>query len=226
MSTKGQKTKRRTEHLNTIQYKYYIYTEGTKTEPNYFNGFKRNLSPVYKNLVQISIVPKGEGTIKILDAAHRQVRSQNIESGMIWCVYDKDDFPDQDFNSVPQKMAQYNKKKSTLQYYPAWSNECFEIWFVWHFSEYVSDNGRDAYYDFLDKKMSEIGVKEYKKNLEHIFDILYKNGNPKLAIQRAKNSLKDTKEIQPSQIIPGSTVYQLVEELAQYLPEDIKIKFI
>lgn len=51
-------------------------------------------------------------------------------------------------------------------------------------------------------------------------------GNPKLAIRYAKRIIKDGQGKTPTEIAPGTKVYELVEELVKYLPEETKNKFI
>lgn len=45
------------------------------------------------------------------------------------------------------------------------------------------------------------------------------HGNPKLAIRYAKRIIKDGEGKTPTEIALGTKVYELVEELARYLPE-------
>ena len=60
--------------------------------------------------------------------------------------------------------------------------------------------------------------------MNNIFEILMEYGNPKLAVRYAKRIIKDGKGKTPTEIAPGTRVYELVEELAKYLPEEIKVK--
>lgn len=62
--------------------------------------------------------------------------------------------------------------------------------------------------------------------MNNIFEILMEKGNPKLAIRYAKRIIKDGQGKTPTEIAPGTKVYELVEELAKYLPEGIDIYFI
>ena len=55
--------------------------------------------------------------------------------------------------------------------------------------------------------------------MRDIFNILMDKGSPKLAIRYAKRIIEDGKGKTPSEIVPGTKVYELVEELAKYLPE-------
>lgn len=57
--------------------------------------------------------------------------------------------------------------------------------------------------------------------MKDIFNILMKKGNPKLAMRYAKRIMEENKGKAPSDIAPGTRVYELVEELARYLPEEL-----
>lgn len=61
--------------------------------------------------------------------------------------------------------------------------------------------------------------------MNNIFTILMEYGNPKLAIRYAKRIMKDGEGKTPTEIAPGTKVYELVEELVKYLPEEIRLKF-
>ena len=110
-----------------------------------------------------------------------------------------------------------------LQYHAAWSNECIEFWFLLHFAYYTSNNHRAEYISFLNDKFRELGVGKYQKNMKNIFEILMEKGNPKLAIRYAKRIIKEGEGRTPTEIAPGTKVYELVEELGKYFPEDILI---
>ena len=120
-----------------------------------------------------------------------------------------------------------NSETKEVQYHLAWSNECIEYWFLLHFTYYVSNNHRKEYIKFLNEKLSDQKSGKYAKNMENIFDLLLEKGDPKRAIKYAKNILNehDRRET-PSMIAPGTKVHELVEELAKYLPEEIKGRFL
>ena len=61
--------------------------------------------------------------------------------------------------------------------------------------------------------------------MENIFDVLLKNGNPKLAIRYARKIIDQHRGLSPALIAPGTKVYELVEELVKYLPDDIRKRF-
>lgn len=137
----------------------------------------------------------------------------------------KDSFPKKDFNGVEERAGHLNQKNPNLQYHAAWSNECIEIWFILHFVNYTSNNHRAEYIRFLNNKFQELGIGNYEKNMFDIFEILLQYGSPKLAIRYAKRIMKENNGKSSAMIAPGTKVYELVEELAKYLPEDIRINF-
>ena len=68
-----------------------IVCEGENTEPSYFNQFK------LKTAV-IRTVGEGYNTISLVKRAKKL--SDERDYDQVWCVFDKDDFPDNDFNNA------------------------------------------------------------------------------------------------------------------------------
>lgn len=209
------------------EFRYYIFCEGQQTEPSYFEGFKRYIedNPVYRDMVLIEIEPCQAETMRVIGMAEKYVKKNKVEKGQIWCVYDKDSFPAKDFNGVVQRAEYLNQQNLNVQYHAAWSNECIEFWFLLHFAYYTANNHRTEYISFLNDKFKELGIGKYQKNMKNIFEILLEKGNPKLAVKYAKRIIKDGQGRMPADIAPGTTVYELVEELVKYLPEKTQIKF-
>ena len=222
------KKKRRQEYLEMKQYRYYIFCEGQQTEPLYFAGFKKSIeeNPIYKDMVLIEIEPCQAETMRVIGMAEDYVKKNKIKKGQIWCVYDKDSFPPERFNGVVERAESLNKENPELQYHTAWSNECIEFWFLLHFAYYTANNHRTEYITFLNDKFKELGIGKYQKNMINIFEILMEYGNPKLAIRYAKRIMKDGAGKTPTEIVPGTKVYELVEELAKYLPEEVRGMFL
>ena len=172
-------------------------------------------------MVLIEIEPCQAETMRVISMAERYVKKNKIQKGQIWCVYDKNSFPPEHFNGVEQRARQLSQDNPDLQYHAAWSNECIEFWFLLHFSYYTSNNHRTEYISFLNDRFRELGIGKYQKNMKDIFEILLEKGNPKLAIRYAKRIIEDGEGRTPTEIAPGTKVYELVEELAKYLPWEI-----
>ena len=221
------KKKRRQEHLEMKKHRYYIFCEGQQTEPLYFAAFKKLIeeNPVYKDMLLIEIEPCQAETMRVIGMAEDYVKKNKITKGQIWCVYDKDSFPSERFNSVVERAECLNEEDTEVQYHAAWSNECIEFWFLLHFAYYTANNHRSEYISFLNDKFKEFGIGKYQKNMQNIFKILLDYGNPSLAIRYAKRIIKDGQGRTPTEIAPGTKVYELVEELVKYLPEEIQIQF-
>lgn len=221
------KEKRRQDHLKKREFRYYIFCEGEQTEPNYFRGFKELIEdePIYRDMVLIEIEPCAAETMRVIGKAEEYVRAKRIQKGQIWCVYDKDSFPAKDFNGVEERAKKLNKKNKDIQYHTAWSNECIEFWFILHFANYTSNNNRAEYAHFLNDKFRGVGIGKYEKNMRNIYDILLQYGSPKLAIRYGKQIINENFEKPSAMIAPGTKVYELVEELSKYLPEEIQKKF-
>ena len=209
------------------EYRYYIFCEGQQTEPQYFAGFKKLIekNPVYKDMVLIEIEPCQAETMRVIGMAEDYVRKNKIKKGQIWCVYDKDSFPPERFNGVVDRASSLNKDNPELQYHTAGCNECIDFWFLLHFAYYTANNHRLEYITFLNDKFKELGLGKYQKNMQDIFGILLEHGNPKLAIRYAKRIIKDGESKTPTEIAPGTKVYELVEELTKYLPEEVTKAF-
>ncbi len=210
--------------MEVKKYRYYIFCEGQQTEPQYFAGFKRLIeeNPIYKGMVLIEIEPCQAETMRVISKAEEYVRKNKIEKGQIWCVYDKDSFPAEHFNGVEERANSLNKDKLDLQYHVAWSNECIEFWFLLHFAYYTSNNHRTEYISFLNDKFKKLGIGKYQKNMKDIFEILMEYGDYRLAIRYARKIMKEGEGKTPAEIAPGTKVYELVEELLKYLPEEEK----
>ncbi len=228
-SPQNKKKARKVGNLQAIANRYYIFSEGVQTEPNYFNGFKQSISSnvIYKNIVQVEVVGVGAETVRVFEAAVKYVAYNKVKNAQIWCVYDKDSFPPEHFNSVAQRAEQLNSSPNARNAYRvAWSNQCIEYWFILHFDYYVSNNEMEYYIEYLDKKFSELGLGKYSKYESNIFQILTQQGNPKAAIRYAKKRLADCVNCSDSESAPATKVHFLIEELAKYLPDDLKEKYI
>lgn len=219
--------KRKEEYRDLRDAQFYIFCEGEKTEPNYFLAFKKSIehSAIYKDMVHIEVEGCGKDPSGVLKAAKKYVKENNVTKGQVWCVYDKDDFTAENFDSVVREIKVLNKNNGDLQYFAAWSNQCIEIWFLLHFCDYVADNQRKEYIKSLNDVMKRWN-KKYIKNDEEIYGFLLEHGNPKQAIKFAKRKMDGEEGKLPSQIAPATNVFALVEEMAKYLPDEQRDKFL
>jgi len=224
----NRKRQRKIDYLSTIDKKYYIFCEGERTEPLYFRGFEKAIkaNPMYKNAVHVEVNGLGLETLRVIYAAEQYVLDHKLKNAEIWCVYDKDSFPAQDFNAVSAYAETLNQRQTDVRYCVAWSNQCIEYWFILHFDLYTADNDRKYYRAYLHKKFAAFGYQRYEKDNTELFQILTEYGDPKKAIQRAQDRLQECAECSDANSVPATKVHLLVGKLAEYLPNALKKRYL
>lgn len=188
-----------------------IVCEGENTEPSYFRQFK---------LSTATIVPVGEGynTISLVNRAIQLSQKKNYEQ--VWCVFDKDDFSDKDFNTAISTAINHN-------FGVAYSNQSFEYWLILHFDDHQAGGmNRNLYNQRINELLSQFNVTYDGNNskiiTEEFFDLLdgidEKTGVERkvLAITRAKRNLDFFDGTNPAKEESTTTVFRLIEELQKY----------
>lgn len=211
------KMKRKESRMNTKELLppyTMIVSEGTKTEPIYLRGFASKINEKYKDLVRenhIEVYGTGNNTNGLIRFVDRKRASGDwAKFQKIWLVYDKDDFPLDNFDNT-QFEAESRKDVSMSV---AWSNESIELWFVLHFQDYISNNGRSQYIQILNNYL------DYSKVREDLFDLLMEQGSLENAKRRARKAYDEFIKsgiTAPSGMAPATRMFKLVEELQGYL---------
>lgn len=199
---------------------YLIVTEGERTEPLYFGGLEKLIKDKIGGRVDVVAAPmidihgEGSSTGKLIELTEQIVKEANIIYQNIWVVFDKDDFEDFD-----QAIADGADKG----YKMAWSNQSFEYWLYLHF--YYSDSAlhRDDWNKKLDQifQQNHFGDGKYRKNYGNIYMLVDSYDGVNTAIKNAKRRMTGFRNgcDKPSDYDPGTTVYELVQELKSYLDE-------
>lgn len=204
------KKNKKIEELHQLPPYTIIFCEGTKTEPFYINGLTQQVNSKYSEFTsndRIIVIGTGRNTRSLLRYARKTVHKYYPECKVVWIVYDKDDFPYDDFDNT--QFSAETRSNGQI-YHVAWSNECIELWFVLHFQPLQSNVNREQYCNILKKYFP------YEKTLENIYDIL--KDKTKNAIERSKllyNSYDDGAP--PSKRAPATRVHELVESLQSFL---------
>ncbi len=209
-NTKGKK-KSYTDKITKTK-SFLIVCEGKNTEPAYFKSFP----------VVTADVKGGCGQrVSVVNHAIKLAESSEYKGYEVWCVFDMDFKGDnskikQEFNEAI-KLAQHGNIKI------AYSNDAFELWIILHFQYFEINCLRHEYYKILstywginyEKKGKEFGFcKELYEKLEND-----DKANQAQAIRWAKK-LRKKHEVDNTNYAdrnPCTTVYELVEELNQYL---------
>lgn len=210
------KKTRKSEFIEELPPYMYILSEGTKTEPNYINGIVSKINEKYNKYSsgeRIKVKGTRRNTKGLLKYARNVVEKEFSQAEEVWIMYDKDDFPLDNFDNT-----QYSAENKTdkRKYRVAWSNECIELWFLLHFCEYNSNVGRDKYTQMLNKYFKDGGFGIYEKHCKNLYDIL--KDKTDIAINRAQKQYENyDADIPPSQRCPSTRVYELIVELKKYL---------
>lgn len=181
-----------------------LICEGTETEIRYFKKFRSRgcridiipLASQYRSADQL--VKKVKATIGTNDYFPD-------EGDIVWCVFDRDD----NTNDMLNRARQTAKKEG---YQIAFSNPCFEVWFLYHFANQGTEIADcDAAIRLLKQKGR---LEQYEKNKD-IYDQL--KSLQEEAIRRANKRVKDLEsehiEVVSRQSNPVTTVAELVEYL-------------
>jgi hypothetical protein len=185
--------KRRTNHFEPRQ-RLLIICEGEKTEPNYFRKF-----PLPPGSV-VDVRGIGENTVSLIREAIQLRDQSDFYYDQVWCVFDRDSFPVENFNNAMQ-IAQDNHIKV------AYSNEAFELWYVLHFDYLHTGISRRNYITRLRRLLGH----RYLKNSETIYDEIIARQED--AIRNAKRLLAQYDPPKPAEDNPSTTVHILVELL-------------
>ncbi len=186
--------KRKSGNKGMLPDSIFIICEGEQTEKKYFDALI-----TANRLLTVSAEGYGMNTDSLVKLAIKKSKEENFDQ--IWCVFDRDSFPKQNFNRAFLLAKKHNKIKI------AYSNEAFELWYLLHFHYFNTGISRDQYKDKLSK---ELGYK-YEKNSKTMYEIL--KDKQAIAIKHAKNLLKSYTEFNPEKNNPSTTVHLLVQEL-------------
>lgn len=189
-----------------------IVCEGENTEPSYFNQFRLSSATVKS-------VGEGYNTISLVNRAIQLTNERQYDQ--VWCVFDKDDFSENDFNNAIQ-IAKANN------FGIAYSNQSFEYWLILHFDDHQGAGmHRKDYNDKINELLKPFNVtydgKGNKKVTESFFDLLdgidLKTNNKRidLAIERAERNFNQFDHTNLAKEESSTTVFRLAKELLKYL---------
>jgi len=208
----GWMPKRRDKFIKMQPDYHLIVTEGTSTEPQYFQRMKEIINLRCKGRIEVQIFGEGDNTIRLLDRACNRAQSSPNTFKHVWVVYDTDDFPADDIDNTAFRCKAISNSETV--YHAIWSNQCIELWFLLHFDYFQSDIHRREYYPKLSNYLRRLSHGKYEKTRQDMFDILL----PMIetAIENGKK-LESVNAIKtPSKSAPGTSVHELICKLKPY----------
>ena len=204
----------RRDRRKMIQPEYHlIVTEGTETEPPYFNAMGTVINNNYPDKINIKVVGKGDNTLSLYSKAKNLAAKSVNGYRHVWVVYDTDDFPASHIDETA-RLCEVDSNDETT-YHAIWSNQCVELWFLLHFSFMQSDLHRSEYWPKLTERLKSLGEGEYRKNRDDMYRILYPYMNDAIVNAQKLEEINEGKT--PSKSAPGTMIYKLVVKLKPYL---------
>lgn len=193
----------RRQGVREIKQSFLIVCEGENTEPDYFKAFRMTAATVKAVGQAMNTMTLVNKAICIREADRQKKRVYD----QCWVVFDKDDFPANDFNQAIQ-LAESNGFRV------AYSNQAFEYWFLLHYNLYIGPIHRNLYKDMLTKLTGLL----YNKT-EGFGAVMYN-----LLLTRQQQAIKNADTVlaqflhgNPAEEESSTTVHKLVVELNKYL---------
>ena len=185
---------------------FLIICEGIETEKNYFEAMRSDLP---KGILKIRVVHSKRPTMGLVVRAEAELRriqrTQTVDH--VWLVFDRDSFNANEFNGAVRASRDNG-------YHAAWSNECFELWFLLHFEAVNSRRSRGELKVQLSRQLKKHFGKTYEKNDAEMYQNL-KNLRT-VALDRAKKLCDyHPSNRAPSDANPCTYVHELVGELLE-----------
>ena len=185
--------------------------DGRNTEPSYFNQFRVASATV-------KCVGKGNNTITTVEEAEKLAERDKYDH--VWCVCDKDDFSEDQFNGAIKLAENHN-------FGIAYSNQSFEYWLILHFDDHQGGRmNRKDYNSKINNLLKPFNVrydgKDSKIINEDFFELLdgvdvkTKKKRVDLAIVRAERIYNQLDHVNPANEESSTTVFRLVRELLKF----------
>jgi hypothetical protein len=148
---------------------FRIFCEGEKTEPAYIKAYINYFHSENRRLIVVEDTKKNT-PVQLVEVAVREKKLSD-DNDIYWVVFDRESIAK--YSNELHLKAIKNAKDNGIEI--AFSNVCFEYWFLLHFAF------TDAAYDCCDsllrqsqlkKKLEEVGIEDYDKGFPFIFDKL------------------------------------------------------
>ena len=207
-----EKMRSTTAELRKIRGRILIVCEGKETEPNYFSSF-----PKMDNVSVVTAGGKGCPSQVVKKALELRDKAKQSPYDAVWAVFDKDNFTD--FKTAIDTAQ-------GKQIGCAWSNEAFELWFIYHFENPTSAISRNDYGSKIEahvkqgakkQKLSQYQKFSYQKNDENVRRTLLDcGGNEENAIKWAEKQAQEQVQCHDKnwdKHNPCTMVYLLVKQL-------------
>lgn len=126
--------------------KIIVFSEGRNTEPGYLNAYARYLRSSVLELViaEVGAAPKTLATKAVekkIEISKAKYVRENGARDSVWVVFDRDEHDGVEDAILRCKSAGVGV---------AYSNPCFEVWLILHFTDYDKDEDRNRTQEYCE----------------------------------------------------------------------------
>ncbi len=216
-------TRKRPVRFKRYEYLFLIVCEDEKTEPSYFEKYKKQIpaETLYLKTIGAGKDPKGVVKQAVLER-NNLAREAKKEVDAVWVVFDKDD-ADENLSKISNFDNAFETAKDE-KIDIAFSNEVFELWLLIHFKNIQKELplSRKEIYQLLKEefqKFDEYSDYEYnhKKIDPRTLQIVFEKGNRDKAIERAVKLKEYHNNTKPINANPSTDVHILVQNLLEWI---------
>lgn len=211
-----------------------IVCEDEGTEPYYFGKFKEKFDEIFPNDT-VLLIPIGTGRSSLgvvkraIDEKQNSFDKYQKEVDEVWAVFDKDDHDKND--ATRENFTNAFREATANDIKVAYSNECFELWFLLHLTNVDvripiprhsdSHTATLGLYDRLENEINKGRTAstqfKYKHGSKDVVDLILQLSNERVAIERARQLDLAQCDKAPIDANPNTKVYLLVEHLMDLL---------
>jgi len=196
-------------HRRHLTPKIFIYCNGELAEPLYFQALKdylksTSIKVIYKRFTHTSPWELIGKVSAEKEGLKRQGKYYEKDGDQCWCVFDIDNYWKENPKAFHKALQDAQKNNIRL----AWSNECFELWYLLHFQKLTSTIPRGDYETKLKAHFKKLDGKSYTKN-DDVFLRL---------IKLQPIAIKNAKSIHVEGMIdnnPSTSIFLLIEEIVK-----------
>lgn len=207
--------KKRNQNTEKLKRVLYIYCEGEKTEPLYFQGYIDGMDVSSRRFVVKLTSTKKNTPRQIVDVACSFRRSKKfVEGDLIWVVYDR------------ESPAKYSERLHAEAYIKAKengvrvgiSNVCFEFWLLLHLQDTTApfDSFTDFYAnsDFRRLFRDKSG-RDYEKSGRYVFSAMQPSiAEARSRAKKIRASMQACNQIDPPyRVNPYTNIDELLDDI-------------
>lgn len=212
----------RNKKLKKIKSRLYIYSEGTKTEINYLNGYIEEHHSMSNQLEFVEVMDVKQNTPKSLVERIIKDQSSHLDSDTYWVSYDREAVNKYTDKLHQEAISLANKNNINI----ALSNVCIELWILLHMINVTApyrscdDIVRNS---ALKAELAKRQINNYDKADDQLYAAISSNNGVENARKRAVRLNMTTLQAaprnckEPYKLNPYTDFYKVLDAIDDFL---------